>query len=121
MRIGELSRRSGLSRDTLRFYERQGLIRSAPGPEPTNSYRDYPEETLIALEQIADAQAAGISIADLTILLGQLEAADPDSFDGVAFLDARIAEVEARIGRAGRFLDCLRQARDALEAPPVRR
>ncbi|WP_171181559.1 MerR family transcriptional regulator [Ruegeria sp. HKCCD8929] len=121
MRIGELARRSGLSRDTLRFYERQGLIASAPGAEATNSYRDYPEEALIALEQIADAQAAGMSIADLAILLGQLEAADPDSFDGEAFLQERIEEVEARIERAERFLDSLRQAKAALAAPPVRR
>ncbi|MEK0164166.1 MerR family transcriptional regulator [Phaeobacter sp. JH20_36] len=121
MRIGELARLSGVSRDTLRFYERQGLIHSAPGAEPTNSYRDYPEEALITLEQIADAQAAGISIADLAILLSQLEAAEPESFDGVAFLDSRIAEVEARIQRAERFLTSLRQARDALEAAPFRR
>ena len=121
MRIGELARRSGLSRDTLRFYERQGLIRSGPGPDNTNSYRDYPEDALITLEQIADAQAAGISIAELVMLLGQLDAADPDSFDGEAFLQDRIDEVEARIARAERFLDSLKQAKAALAAPPVLR
>ncbi|TMV09766.1 MerR family transcriptional regulator [Ruegeria sediminis] len=121
MRIGELARRSGLSRDTLRFYERQGLIRSTPGPDATNSYRDYPEDALITLEQIADAQAAGISIADLTVLLGQLQAADPDTFDGEAFLQDRIDEVEARIARAERFLEGLKRAKAALAAPPVRR
>lgn len=121
MRIGELSRRSGLSRDTLRFYEKQGLIHSEPGAEATNSYRDYPEEALITLDQIADAQAAGMSIADLAMLMGQLQAADPDGFDGEAFLDARIAEVEARIARAERFLESLHQARAALAAPPVLR
>ena len=121
MRIGELAKRSGVSRDTLRFYERQGLIRSAPGPDATNSYRDYPDEALITLEQIADAQAAGISIADLAILLGQLEAADPETFDAEAFLQERIDEVQARIGRAERFLDSLKRAKAALAAPPVLR
>jgi len=47
-----------------------------------------------------------------------LQAADPDGFDGEAFLDARIVEVEARITRAERFLDSLRQARAALAATP---
>ncbi|WP_281995782.1 MerR family transcriptional regulator [Ruegeria faecimaris] len=117
MRIGELSRRSGLPRDTLRFYERHGLIASRPGPEATNSYRDYPDDMLITLEQIGDAQAAGISIAQLATLLGQLGAADPETFDGVAFLQERIEEVEARIGRANRFLDSLRQAKQALATP----
>lgn len=106
MRTGELARRSGLSRDALRFFDRQGLIRPAPGSEASNSGRDCREDALITLEQIADAQAAGISIADLAILPGRLEAADPDTFDGGAFPDSRIAKVAAR---------------DALEAPPVRR
>lgn len=117
MRIGELSRRSGLSRDTLRFYERQGLIRSRPGPDSSNSYRDYPEDTVASLEQIADAQAAGMTIADLTLFLGQLEAADAEDFDGEAFLTDRITEVEARIRRSRRFLTALRAARTALATP----
>lgn len=114
MRIGELSRRSRLSRDTLRYYERLGLIESRPGAAATNSYRDYPDDTVFQLEQIADAQAAGLSIAELSVFLGQLDAADADTFDGEAFLDDRIAEVEARIRRARRFLAALHAARAAL-------
>lgn len=121
MRIGELSKRSGVSRDTLRYYEKQGLIQSRDGPDPTNSYRDYPEDALITLEQISDAQAAGLSIADLTILLSQLSAEDPDAFDGEAFLQHRIDEVEQRIQRANRFLQSLKDAKAALSAPPVLR
>jgi len=115
MRIGELARRTKLSRDTLRYYERLGLIGSAPGAEPTNRYRDYPEETVLALEQIADAQAAGLTIAELSVFLGQLDAAEAEDFDGEAFLQARIDEVEARIGRSRRFLAALKAAKDALE------
>ncbi len=118
MRIGELAKRSGLSRDTLRFYERQGLIGSAPEPGKTNNYRQYPDETLITLEWIAEAQAAGLTLAELTVLLGQLEADAGEDFDGFAFLDARIAEVEARIVRSKRFLATLMQTRDALARAP---
>lgn len=114
MRIGELSRRSGVSRDTLRFYERQGLIQSEPGNDPTNTYRHYPEECLITLEMIAEAQAAGLSIADLSIFIGQLQAADAEDFDSEAFLQARIDEVEARIAQARRFLNTLRATKAAL-------
>lgn len=114
MRIGELARRSRLSRDTLRYYERLGLIGSRPGDEATNSYRDYPEETMFTLEQIADAQAAGLSIAELSVFLGQLDAEDAETFDGEVFLQARIDEVEARIGRAERFLAALKAAKAAL-------
>jgi len=114
MRIGELAKRSGLSRDTLRFYEKHGLLHSTPSATPTNSYRVYPEEALITLEQIGDAQAAGMTISDLVIFLGQLDAADPEDFDGEAFLQERIDEVETRITRAHRFLAALRAAKQAL-------
>lgn len=114
MRIGELSRRTALSRDTLRYYERLGLIQSQPGVEPTNSYRDYPEETVFTLEQIADAQAAGLTIAELSVFLGQLDAADPETFDAEEFLQDRIEEVEARIERANRFLESLHAAKRVL-------
>lgn len=117
MRIGELSKRSGLSRDTLRFYERKGLITSAP-ESAANTYRDYPEESLFTLEVIAEAQSAGLTIADLSILLGQFMTEDHEGFDGIAFLDARIAEVETRIKRSQKFLETLRTTRTALIAAP---
>ncbi len=118
MRIGELSKRSGLSRDTLRFYERQGLIASTPEPGASNSYRDYSDETLITLDWIAEAQSAGMTLADLTILLSQLEADGGEDFDGFAFLDAKIAEVEARIAQSRKFVATLRQTRAALVRAP---
>ncbi len=112
MRIGELSKRTGLSRDTIRFYERRGLIASEPEPGQTNRYRSYPEETVLTLELIGEAQDAGMTLADLTVFIAQLGA--DDSVDGEAFLDARIAEVEARIARSKRFMKTLRATRAAL-------
>jgi len=117
MRIGELAKRSGLTRDTLRFYEKQGLIASdAEGG--SNSYRAYPEDTLITLEWIAEARAAGLTLADLTVLLGQLDAETGEDFDGFAFLDVKIAEVQARIQQSQSFLKTLRLTRRALERAP---
>jgi DNA-binding transcriptional MerR regulator len=118
MRIGELAQKAGVSRDTIRFYERQGLIMSEDSPAATNSYRSYPEDTLLTLDLIAEAQMAGFTIADLCIFLGELTGRD-DGFDGLAFLDAKIAEVQARIARSKRFLATLRQTRIALEHSPL--
>lgn len=113
MRIGELARKSGLSRDTIRFYERQGLIASRPEPGASNSYRDYPDEVVLTLDMIAEARAAGMTLTDVTIFLSQLGAAE-DGFDGIAFLDRKIAEVEDRQRQAKLFLRTLRQTRAAL-------
>ena len=117
MRIGELSKRSGFSRDAIRFYERSGLI-NAEARETDNNYKSYPESAVFTLEIVRDAQAAGMTIEDLTIFLKQLEMQDSDQFDGDAFLAEKIEEVERRIAASTRFLETLKQAREALELAP---
>ena len=118
MRIGELARRSGFSRDAIRFYERQGLIAAEDNREETSNYKSYPEDAVMTLEVVRDAQAAGLSIGDLSLLLSQLAAENHDDFDGDAFLAAKIAEVEARIAASERFLQTLRETRHALAIAP---
>lgn len=117
MRIGELSKRTGFSRDAIRFYERSGLI-SAEAREADNNYKTYPDKAVSTLEIVRDAQAAGMSIEELSTFLHQLEVQDGDNFDGLVFLDQKIAEVEERMKASKRFLLTLQQARDALEAAP---
>ena len=117
MRIGELSKRSGLSRDTIRYYEREGLIASAPSKNPANTYRDYPEDLLETLTMIGEAQEAGLPLSDMRTLLDAMEGRGPEGFDVHAFLDTRIIQVEDNIRRARRFLKTLRATRAALEAP----
>ena len=118
MRIGELVKRSGVSRDTIRLYERRGLLSSSDNEEATNAYRDYPEECVLTLELIGEAQAAGMTLADVAMLMAQMDAEVSDDFDGIAFLDRKIDEVSARLGRAERFLETLKQTRAALLAAP---
>ena len=118
MRIGELSRRTGFSRDAIRFYERQGLIEAEESREKSSNYKSYPEGTVMTLEVVRDAQAAGLSIGDLSIFLSQLAAEDAETFDGDAFLAAKITEVEDRIAASERFLQTLRETRHALAIAP---
>lgn len=114
MRIGEIAHRSGLSRDTIRFYERNGLIDSTPGSGSTNSYRDYNEDLVERLQMIREAQAAGFTIADLFLFIRQLENAAHKEFDADAFLDRKIVEIENNMERSQRFLKTLRATKLAL-------
>lgn len=118
MRIGELAKQAQVSRDTIRFYERHGLIRSDVDPEAGNSYRIYPEDAVLTLEVIRDAQSAGLSIAEITVFMGQFMAQDENSGDVMGFLDARISEVRSRITASKRFLEMLEQTKAALERAP---
>lgn len=64
MTIREVSRRYGLSADTLRYYERVGLI--PPVPRNGSGIRDYDEASLNWVELIKCMRAAGVGIEALT-------------------------------------------------------
>ncbi|MGW0866340.1 MerR family transcriptional regulator [Streptomyces sp. NPDC002611] len=58
MKIGELSRRTGVATRLLRYYEQQDLLHPDRLP---NGYRDYPESSVQRVQQIRDLLQAGLS------------------------------------------------------------
>ena len=67
MRIGELAEAAGVPAQTVRFYERRGLL-----PQPRrgpNGYREYDVSTLTRLEFIRSGQAAGLSLVEIGSVL----------------------------------------------------
>lgn len=67
MKIGELSKRTGLAASRIRFYEKSGLINGVERKE--NGYRQYGPEALWILEIVAGAQSAGFSLEEIRTLL----------------------------------------------------
>jgi DNA-binding transcriptional MerR regulator len=70
MLIAEVERQSGLSRDTIRYYERIGLL--APTPRASNGYRVYAAHTLVVLSFIRSAQQIGFSLEQVRAALPHL-------------------------------------------------
>lgn len=102
MRIGELAARCGVSVDTVRFYERRGLL-----PRPTRSaagYRLYGENDESRLRFVRQAQANGLTLSDIRELLRQGESGAPDECQRVAaLLRERIASVEHKLAELEAF------------------
>jgi len=67
LRSGELARRSGVSTDTLRHYERLRLLPKPPRTQ--GGYRDYPEPAAERVRLIRNALCLGFSLADLKGIL----------------------------------------------------
>lgn len=67
MKIGEVSKLSGLSVSRIRFYESIGLL--APAQRLSNGYRDYERETIVILDIIERAQRAGLSLEEIRCAL----------------------------------------------------
>lgn len=69
MLIGELSAQTGLSRDTIRFYEKQGLISVGRKERRFNNYKEYSEETLQKLITIKRVKGFGFTLNETAELL----------------------------------------------------
>lgn len=98
MLINELSRKSGITPHTIRFYERSGLIRGQRKPDVTsNNYYHYDEETLEKLEFIHDAKSVGFTIREI----GQfIDAWYGDGFtrkQKLALLDEKLKALDDRL------------------------
>jgi len=99
MHIGELANATGLSRDTLRFYEKRGLLHPR---RSANGYRDYPLEAVEWLRYMRLAQSLGFTLveieADLPLLANphasgeQLRAAMARKLQDI---DRRISDLRA--------------------------
>jgi len=66
LRSGELARLAGISTDTLRHYERKGLL--APGRSP-NGYREYPSGALERVRLVQRALSVGLTLEELSRIL----------------------------------------------------
>lgn len=64
MNIGELSRLGGVSRDTIRYYEKLGLVPDA-GRHHTNDYKLYTNSHLNALRRVLALKALGFTLSEI--------------------------------------------------------
>ncbi len=75
MRIGELSRRTGVHSHQLRYYEAQGLLEPA---RRANGYREYAEDAVLTVTQIRRLLGAGLSTQDIAGMLPCATGPAPD-------------------------------------------
>lgn len=73
MLIGELAKQTGLSRDTIRFYEKRGLIPAGIQDNPYNTYKRYPEETMEKLLVIKRIKGFGFTLKEVADFLALLD------------------------------------------------
>ena len=103
--IGGLARAAGVGVETVRYYQRRGLLPEPP--RPPGEIRRYADDDLKRLRFIRHAQAAGFTLAEIGELL-DLDASD-DRARVRALAQGRVAAIDARIAE-------LKEARDALAA-----
>jgi MerR family mercuric resistance operon transcriptional regulator len=95
MLIGELADAAGVTSQTIRFYERQGLV---PDVERgANGYRVYDESMLARLRFINRAQAAGLTLAEIRSIVDLRDDGTAPCAHVVTLIDRKLADVRAKI------------------------
>jgi DNA-binding transcriptional MerR regulator len=120
LRSGQVAQAAGVNQQTLRYYERRGLL-AEPVRTP-GGHRVYPAETVTVLRVIKAAQRLGFSLAEAAELLeagehrhrrqaGRGQARSGQAGSGLAGRAAtKLAEVEAKIADLSVIADTLRAA-----------
>jgi DNA-binding transcriptional MerR regulator len=98
MLIGELSRKTGVSRDTIRFYEKTGLIKSNKKGRRENNYREYSDKDLQRLQLIILLKEYGFTLNDIKSILFQMEDDRDEAYKELPIrIETRLSEIEAKI------------------------
>ncbi|HXF66458.1 MAG TPA: heavy metal-responsive transcriptional regulator [Burkholderiales bacterium] len=105
--IGKVARGAGLAVDTVRYYEREGLLEK-PARTP-GGYRRYSPEAVKRLQFIRQAKELGFTLAEIRELLTLKVAPDKSCADVRARAQAKIADVESRIAQLERMKRALEQ------------
>lgn len=96
--------RTGVSIDTLRYYEREGLI--GPIRRSVGGRREYTENDVFWIGLVTCFREAGLGIADLREFVAILRAEHPPQ-ERVAFLRERRAALEQRVAALRRAIEVL--------------
>ncbi|MFB2118747.1 MerR family transcriptional regulator [Parapedobacter sp. 2B3] len=97
MLIGQLSKASGLSRDTIRFYERQGLIIPGRGDTRFNNYKEYSNDILERLLSIKRLKNFGFTLKEVSGLLDMLDAQTATCGNLSHKIDEKVLLIEQKI------------------------
>ncbi|WP_260261236.1 Zn(2+)-responsive transcriptional regulator [Vibrio intestinalis] len=110
--IGELAKRCGVTTDTLRFYEKNTLIKPAGRSE--SGYRLYSEENQKQVAFILKAKDLGLSLEEIKELLEiKLEATEHSCAEVKAITSAKLEVIDAKIAELTRIKVALTKINDA--------
>ena len=104
MKIGEVADRGGVNLQTIRYYEREGLLPKPP--RLPSGYRVYSEPTVRRVRFIKRAQELGFTLAEIRELLSLRIDHDRDRSEVRAIAEGKVADIQEKI----RTLSAMKEA-----------
>lgn len=98
MLINELSKKTGVTTHTIRYYENLGLLRGeADENVKSNNYKNYDDKAAERLMIIIDAKEVGFTLAEIRKLLDSWYGEHSSRAEQIAMFNSKIAEIDAKI------------------------
>lgn len=119
MLIGELARRVELSVDTIRFYEKQGLLDEAHYERTANRYRHYSDAAVQRLTLIRLGQAAGFTLSEMRHTIHAWESNEISPQEKEDYMCRKIEQIDSRIEELKTVKAYLQQKIKAMRAELV--
>jgi len=99
MYIGEVSERTGFTRDTIRFYEKKGLIKLDPRSRYPNNYKKYSASIVRRLLMIRELKEYGFTLNEIKSILEEREKDGLDCESGQVKVQEKIARIDQKIAK----------------------
>lgn len=112
LQIGQLAKRAGVSSDTLRFYEKMGLLH--PSSRTETGYRLYDEEAVSRIHFIIKGKRIGLTLEEIQELLDiRVEATQHSCAEVKGITQKKLDEIDQKIAELTEIRIALKTLNDA--------
>lgn len=97
MLIGQLSKETNVSKDTIRFYEKMGLVDADERQAGTRLYKEFSSEMVERLKLIAQGKSLGFTLNEIKYLVQAWESDAMTTAEKLQVIDRKLAEISEKI------------------------
>jgi len=119
MRTHDVAARAGVNAQTLRYYERRGLL--AEPPRSPSGYRDYPDSAVRVVRFVKQAQALGFALAGVEQLLTLADGGPHSCEQARTLAQTQMAELDRKVADLQRMRASLGELVATCERPRAER
>ncbi len=97
MKIGQISSKTGVSKDTVRLYEKLGLLTNVTRPNPYNNYKEYGEENVYRIGLIKEMKRIGLKLSECKGIIDALVNNELNIEDREKLIQSKIKQTNEQI------------------------